>query len=197
MIHVLFVCTGNTCRSPMAEAMLRRLVEQEGLPIDIKSAGVSTSAGIPTSEKAKQALLAKGITFSGQSEPVTANLLDWAHYILTMTESHKQTIALNHPQVMDKVYTLKQLAWIDDKHEALLAQLDQYIAELQTQFQLGQPLDEELRKKAIELEEQLPDFDIVDPFGGSQQHYDEAAQEIEQAVISILEKFKHIIAKQD
>lgn len=197
MIQVLFVCTGNTCRSPMAEAMLRRLVEEQGLPIDIKSAGVSTSTGIPTSEKSKQALLAKGISFTGKSEPVTERLLEWAHYIFTMTESHKQSILLNHPQFMDKVYTLKQFAWLSEENEALLKQLDQYIAELQTQYQLGQPLDEALRQKAILLESQLPDFDIVDPYGGSQDDYDAAAHEIEQAVLTVFEKFKILLAKRD
>jgi len=197
MIRVLFVCTGNTCRSPIAEAMLSQLAAESNLPLEVKSAGVSTVTGIPTSEKSKQALLVKGISFSGQSQPVTKELLDWADYILTMTESHKQTLLLNHPHIIDKAFTLKQFAWMNEEHEQLYKQLDSYIAELQTQIQLGQPIDEELRQKAIELEAKLPDFDISDPFGGSQLDYNEAAQEIEAAVQSIFKKFKTNLEKQD
>ena len=197
MIHVLFVCTGNTCRSPIAEALLRHLAKSEGLPIEVKSAGVSTREGIPTSEKSKQALQTKGITFSGLSQPTTIQLLEWADYVLTMTESHKQSLLLNYPHMMDKVFTLKQFAWMTEEHIVLFNELDRIIAELQTQFQLGQPLDETLRQQAISLESQLPDFDIVDPFGGSQNDYDVAANEIEKAVKSAFQKFKQILANQD
>jgi protein-tyrosine-phosphatase len=117
--------------------------------------------------------------------------------VLTMTESHKQSLLLNYPHMMDKVFTLKQFAWMTEEHIALFNELDRIIAELQTQFQLGQPLDETLRQQAISLESQLPDFDIVDPFGGSQNDYDVAANEIEKAVKSAFQKFKQILANQD
>lgn len=196
MIRVLFVCTGNTCRSPMAEALLRKYALEAGLEVEVKSAGVSTSHGIPTSEKSKVALLSRGIEYAGQSQPISAELLDWADYILTMTESHKQSLLLRHTKGMDKSYTLKEFAWMTDEYVELFSELDRCIAELQTQLQLGQPLDEQLRQKAIELEAQLPDFDVVDPFGGSQLDYDHAADEIEQAVILIVQKLKENIGKQ-
>lgn len=45
MLHILFVCTGNTCRSPMAEGLLRKLAKERGIDLEVRSAGVSAISG--------------------------------------------------------------------------------------------------------------------------------------------------------
>jgi len=103
--NILFVCTGNTCRSPMAEAMLKN---KAGKGIYVKSAGVFASNGSDASPQTKQVLAEKGIISNHKSSSVTQELIDWATYILTMTSSHKHAVLSSFPNITDKVYTLKE-----------------------------------------------------------------------------------------
>ncbi len=106
---ILFVCSGNTCRSPMAEALLREKVGTGANRFQIISAGTSAGSGAPAAEEAVQALKEKGLDLSQhQSRPITQELLKEAELILTMTRSHKGTLLQMEPGVGDKVFTLKE-----------------------------------------------------------------------------------------
>ncbi|EMA6343282.1 low molecular weight protein arginine phosphatase [Bacillus cytotoxicus] len=103
MKRVLFVCTGNTCRSPMAEALLRHYGRGN---FEVQSAGVFASPGSDASLHAKEALAKKGISINHASKQVTETLIDWADIILTMTENHKQLLLGYYPKVKEKLHTL-------------------------------------------------------------------------------------------
>ena len=64
MKNVLFVCTGNTCRSPMAEAIFNDICEKNGLPHHARSAGVATVNGIPAAKNAIETMANLGIDLS-------------------------------------------------------------------------------------------------------------------------------------
>ena len=102
--HVLFVCTGNTCRSPMAEALLRQMAKEEGLDIDVKSAGISAIEGTTSSRYAIEALQEKGIVLDHQSKAVDQDLVHWADIILTMTQSHKQALIHHFPNRLTRFF---------------------------------------------------------------------------------------------
>ncbi|WP_410984935.1 low molecular weight protein arginine phosphatase [Bacillus cereus] len=102
MKRVLFVCTGNTCRSPMAEALLRHYGKGN---FEAKSAGVFANPGSDASLYAKDALAEKGIKAAHASQQITEELLEWADMVLTMTESHKQLVLGHYPSAGKKVYT--------------------------------------------------------------------------------------------
>jgi len=109
--RILFVCTGNTCRSPMAEALFRNIAAEAGLELEIRSAGVAAIPGGAMSDYAQQVLADRGVaTDEFRSSAVTAETVDWADLILTMTVSHKQTLVHLFPKAADKAFTLKEFA---------------------------------------------------------------------------------------
>lgn len=88
--NLLFVCTGNTCRSPMAAAIARAAIEGRGWShVDVASAGVAAAAGSPASEPVAPVLEEQGIPLGDHvARDLTTELIDWADSILTMSPSH-------------------------------------------------------------------------------------------------------------
>ncbi len=103
---MLFVCTGNTCRSPLASALLQARTD---IAVEVKSAGVYALPNMPASDGTKVVLEEKGISITHQSQPLSEELLKWADLVLAMTQSHKQAISSMFPDsVSEHVYTLKE-----------------------------------------------------------------------------------------
>ena len=116
-MRVVFVCTGNTCRSPMAAALFRDRVERHPklreLEFTVESAGLSATSGAPISPGAERALAKVGLSAAGHgSQPFTERFKEF-DLILTMTEAHKAQVLLNYPEAARNVYTLKEYAGLD------------------------------------------------------------------------------------
>jgi protein arginine phosphatase len=107
MMNILFVCTGNTCRSPMAAAILK----SKAIPgIEVKSAGVYAQAGSRASLHAQQILREQGIDHDHESALLTDEHLKWADYVFTMTSDHKRLILDRFYGAEGKTFTLKEFA---------------------------------------------------------------------------------------
>lgn len=105
MKHILFVCTGNTCRSPLAEYLLRH---KAGEMYKVQSAGIAAFNGGPIAGHVQELLEEMGIQTDHTSQSVTPELIGWADLILTMTQSHKQQLVHAFPEKGGSTYTLKQ-----------------------------------------------------------------------------------------
>ena len=107
MEELIFVCTGNTCRSPMAEGLFRALDGEARTGLHASSAGLFVHEGLPASEYAVQAAGELGADLSGhRARQLTPELVRQAQYLVCMTAAHYDRLVQAMPWAQDKVFTL-------------------------------------------------------------------------------------------
>lgn len=200
-MNILFVCTGNTCRSPMAEALLKSRTDE----YQVESAGIYAGEGERANKHTIAVLKEKNIPIVHKSQGITEQKLHWADLILTMTTSHKQSLILQHPNFQEKYFTLKE--YVDDTDKEVWRDLKTAYAELEEKrsifiqenshkidrVKLERELMNHLQADLIKiqnLENGLSNFDISDPFGGSMLIYQNTLAEIDQQIDLLVEKLK-------
>lgn len=131
MKKILFVCTGNTCRSPMAEYVMNDLLQKNGLDEEFfaVSAGVSTMDGLTASKGSVNALKNMALDLSAhRSTQITEDILKDSDLILTMGQSHKAVLQTYFGQVCEgKIYTLGEFASCCDESVAARDVMDPYM----------------------------------------------------------------------
>jgi len=105
--NVLFVCTGNSCRSPMAEGIFKTMVDEKYC--SVKSAGTLYMNGMPASEYAQDVVREHGGSIAEhRSQPITPVLVGWADLILVMEYKHYTSVIEIVPQAAVKTFLLKE-----------------------------------------------------------------------------------------
>jgi tRNA threonylcarbamoyl adenosine modification protein (Sua5/YciO/YrdC/YwlC family) len=115
-LMIVLVCTGNTCRSPMAEALLKKRIaerlqcsveELDDRGVVVMSAGVSAAPGGRAAAEAVQTMRERGLDLSQhESQPLSERVVRFADAILTMTRGHRETILAQWPEAERRVHLI-------------------------------------------------------------------------------------------
>lgn len=115
---VVFLCTGNTCRGPMAQGYMKHVLAEKNMKhVEVKTAGVMTIPGLIPTPEATQVMEGAGIDITGhRSSPLTKELIRKADIILGMTPFHVQFALRMSDEAKGKTYLLKEFAESDVKN---------------------------------------------------------------------------------
>ena len=119
--YILFVCTGNICRSPFAEGLLKKLIQKKGLDdIVIDSAGLLALPGNSASSLAQKVAAEYDVDLSGHiAKSVKKDIIDGSDLILVMENSHAKYLLDTFPEAEDKVFLIRRFARFGSKDRGI------------------------------------------------------------------------------
>jgi protein-tyrosine-phosphatase len=153
---IMFVCTGNSCRSAMAEGALRVLLEKERPGrFEVLSSGTHAASGYPATQYAIEAARIWHADISGhKTQPLTTALIDRADLILGMTSDHVREVVRLQPQAAEKTFLFKNYpgtsAVGEGVDDPIGQSLDRYN---QTFLEIGEYLGRNLRDFVRRIDE--------------------------------------------
>ncbi|MDO5301451.1 MAG: low molecular weight protein arginine phosphatase [Tissierellia bacterium] len=136
-MNLLFLCTGNTCRSPVAKILGEKMADERGLDVSIRSRGFAAIDGEGMSRGSLAVLAQEGIDGSfHRAKTVGEEDLTWAHRIYTMTQGQKAILERKLPQYRDKIFLLGEEDIADpigggmEEYRAMFQQMEGALEEL-------------------------------------------------------------------
>ncbi|QVL35102.1 hypothetical protein [Aminirod propionatiphilus] len=162
MERLLFVCGGNTCRSPMAAALADAMLRRRGMDgrWEVASAGVAAFAGDEATPLARSVVARRGLSLEGhRSRPLSAYDVEMARLVLTMTLAQRDALRHLYPEFRERIFLLSEAA--------------------------GRTLSgQERESEAGGVPSPL--LEIEDPFGGDGADYEDAAALLEELIDRLL-----------
>ncbi|KTS06636.1 arsenate reductase/protein-tyrosine-phosphatase family protein [Microbacterium testaceum] len=185
---ILSICTGNICRSPIAELLLAQSLAPFG-DVRVASAGTGALVGSGVPEQAQRLAAVEGIDATAhQARQIDTAMIREADLIVTMARDHRRLVVESLPAAMRRAFTLRELARIAD---AIEPRVPQAVADA------GASTPEEGMRAAVGLAAALrgtveppasPDeFDIVDPYRRSDETYARSFEELRPAAYRVAE----------
>ncbi|HEX7136110.1 MAG TPA: hypothetical protein VF228_26250 [Iamia sp.] len=178
---MLVVCTGNQCRSPMGEVLLRDRLARAGVEAHVHSAGL-VSEGVPASPNGVKVMARRGLDLSGhRSQPLTAEAVAHADLIIGMAREHVREAVVLDDTSLGRTFTLRELARRARRAgprgigpDGTLEPLDDWLARVSA------------GRRTAELLGSSTEDDVADPIGLSRRTYERTAQEIEELVDAVV-----------
>jgi len=162
-VHVLLVCTGNICRSPTAERLLRAAAAQHGWDVTASSAGTRAVVGGEVEPTAAQVLTELGGDPSGfAARQLTPALVDEADLVLTMSTRHRGSVLEARPTALRRTFTLREAALLVPEEVT-----DEPVAVQLARHRRGGTARE---------------LDVPDPIGRGRRHFEEAGALVRDAL---------------
>lgn len=113
-MKIMFICTGNICRSAMAEGMMKKLIKENNIDAEIYSCGIYAETGDYATYNAVEAAKEYGADISNhRATNIRDSKIEEMDIILCATISHKQSVLYLHPELEGKVFTIKEYAKLD------------------------------------------------------------------------------------
>jgi protein-tyrosine phosphatase len=171
-VKILFVCTGNVCRSPMAEGFLRHEAERRGLAIETRSTGTHAWSGRAATIEGRKVMNEHGVSIdTHRTIELDSKLVSWADLIIGMSREHVRDTVREFPEAAGKTFTMKGIL-------ELLGDLPPY-----TETVAWLDAAESMRERA----EAISDADVEDPIGEREAAYRRVAAEIRDLVENFAE----------
>lgn len=124
---LVFVCTGNICRSPMAAAIARDCARRQGYELRAASAGTAAMAGSPATEPACDAMFEIGLDISDhRARPIDASLVNDATLVVTATEGHRRFVRGLHAQASSKIVSFDDVTEMGEIDDPIYGGMDEY-----------------------------------------------------------------------
>ena len=166
---ILFVCTGNICRSPMAEGLLREILGAAGSELEVASAGTYGANAEPASGHAIRVLADRGVDIGAhRSRPLTSDLVDGADLVVAMARSHEAAVAALDQTARSRTFLAGEVARLGgqagarDAGDSVRAWAEELHAARGGPMTAGRLADE-----------------VADPYGGSEDGYRRTADRLE------------------
>ena len=113
-MKIMFICTGNICRSAMAEGMMKKLIKENNIDAEVYSCGIYAETGNGPTYNAQEAASEYGADISNhRATNIRNSKIEEMDIILCATISHKQSVLYLHPELEGKVFTMKEYAKLD------------------------------------------------------------------------------------
>lgn len=182
-VALLVLCTGNICRSPLAEVLLRdRLAD---LPVVVASAGTRAVVGEPMAPHVSVAVAAAGLDPAHVAAQVTVEHLAGADLVLGLAREHRRAAIELHPRVVRRAMTLLELARVVGQHGDAIAD-EARSAAPDAEGRLREAVRLAVAERGSTVPPSAPDLDDVpDPWGRDERAYDAAHLLVRTAVESV------------
>jgi protein-tyrosine phosphatase len=179
VLSVLFVCTGNICRSPIAEALFRSRSGELGVSVSVRSAGSWAQRGNPATSNAIVAAREMGLEIEGhRARPLRAHLVRESDLVLGLAREHRDEVLELVPDAAPKTFTLKELAALLEALPPAPVHADRDAAAAR--------IAETHRLRGGSRGPVVRDPDVRDPIGSALFAYRDVAWDIETAVGAML-----------